>query len=175
MNWFTICLFSSPNKNVSYMTDGTSSVWFTPVSPEPGTLTKVGAQYMFAEWMNKVISKWYIHIMENYTTVNMNKLGKYYQHDKSLKPKCRVQKTSWSYVEVEDSKVAYFGKSSWPPLGKHPKLKILWSILIFQAESNRVSSLALSHRSMSSGMGQEWTMTNVPASFSFQPPWMCWE
>lgn len=38
--------------------------------------------------------------MENYTAVNMNKLNKYYQHDKSLKPK--VQKASWNYVEVED-------------------------------------------------------------------------
>lgn len=40
--------------------------------------------------------------MENHTAVNMNKLNKYYQHDKSLKPKRWVQKASWNYVEVED-------------------------------------------------------------------------
>lgn len=87
---------------MSYMTDGTLSVWFTPVSPEPSTLTKMGAQYMFAEWMNKIISKWYSYKMGNYTADNMNRLDNYYQHEKSLKQKRWIQKASWNYTEVED-------------------------------------------------------------------------
>lgn len=96
VSWFIICLLPPPNKNVNYMIDGTSSVWFTLLSPESGTLTKwLLSTHLL---MNKVISNWYVHIMENYTAIKINELDKCYQHGKKTQTKMLSSKSKLSII-----------------------------------------------------------------------------